>query len=172
MRYLVCTQSHRILVVQRMHAGVLGFSSIRHCLLGPSVLFTCAHPVIHSFCSCTRSLHIAYKCACVTAEGYEGRAEREGQASEEAMLLSAGQCDTHARLALIDSIVCLRQILENAAINAGIQDIEHRLPRSIMWVNPGEVKFTQYAVGELSELKSTVLKTAGEPLSLGCVVSV
>lgn len=88
------------------------------------------------------------------------------------MSLSAKRCDTHARLALVDSDVCWRQILENAAINAGIQDIEHRLPRSIMWVNPGEVKFTQYAVGELSELKSTVLKTAGELLSLGYVVLV
>mmetsp|Transcript_52078 Transcript_52078/g.129728 ORF Transcript_52078/g.129728 Transcript_52078/m.129728 type:complete len:217 (-) Transcript_52078:260-910(-) len=50
-------------------------------------------------------------------------------------------------------------VLENAAINAGIPDIEHRLPRAVMWVNPGEVKFTQFAVGDLSEQKSIVYST-------------
>lgn len=50
----------------------------------------------------------------------------------------------------------LDPILEGAALNAGITDIAHRLPRAVMWINPGEVKFTQYAVGELSEQKSIV----------------
>mmetsp|Transcript_9534 Transcript_9534/g.23660 ORF Transcript_9534/g.23660 Transcript_9534/m.23660 type:complete len:218 (+) Transcript_9534:145-798(+) len=53
-------------------------------------------------------------------------------------------------------------VLENAAINAGIPDLEMRLPRSIMWINPGEVRFTQYAVGELSEQKSMVYGNDGK----------
>ena len=53
----------------------------------------------------------------------------------------------------------LDPVLENAAINAGITDIAQRLPRAVMWINPGEVKFTQYAVGELSEQKSIVYST-------------
>ncbi len=58
------------------------------------------------------------------------------------------------------------QVLEKAALSAGITDIDSRLPRSIMWVNPGEVKFTQYAVGEMPEQKCLVYSSSGTRLRI------